>query len=293
MLKKTILFLCLIFATPVFATSFKSLALIGDAGVKHPFIEKLRNSLKDHDVKDIVLLGDNLYDPQLTYVDVWKPWRVEGFQFEAVAIGNHNLGIEQEVKFFGLPSDFYSITFQSARFIVLDSENALNIDAQMNFLETTLLNPQLEKQVYLVLHHPYVTTSDHHSWTERLAFQNKLRPLIYKYSNKLTAVLSGHDHLASFIDVNSLPLIISGASYESQPAKKLNYLDQVFRVNDKWQYKGGKYWVRLDISDQAEAAWVTFVAFDSAADECRVRIFPRPYKMMPNCNSIKVKSHRK
>ncbi len=276
-------FLSLIFSLNSLAISTKSIGLVGDAGVNHPVIRNLRTSLSDHGVKDIVLLGDNIYDTKLTYDDVWMPWSKEGFQFPIVAIGNHNKSIEEEVAYFKMPGDFYTTTFQGARFIVLNSDNLTNIDTQMSFLEKNLTKNNLEKQVYLIVHHPYVTVSDFHSWIERADFQKKLRPLILKYADRITAVLSGHDHLAIFVDVNGLPLIVSGASFEERTTRGLSYQDEAFKIQEQWLYRGGKYWVKLDISEDAEFAWVHYIPFEAGKIECRIRIYPKPYKKLGSC----------
>jgi Calcineurin-like phosphoesterase len=284
-MNKILVLLILVFKYSLYssASSIKSLGLVGDAGVNNPVISKLRTSLADHGVKDLVLLGDNIYDTNLSYDDIWMPWIKKGFNFPVVAIGNHKKSIEEEVSYFKLPADYYTIIFQSSRFIVLNSENLSNIDSQMSFLEKILTKRDLEKQVYLVVHHPYVTVSNFHSWTERPEFQKKLRSLILKYSDRITAVLSGHDHLATFVDVNGLPLIVSGASFEERPTRDLNYQDQKFRVREQWQYRGGKYWAKLDIAEAAQNAWVTFIPFEGGKIECRIRIYPKPYKKIGAC----------
>lgn len=270
------------FAISTWAADSLNLGLVGDAGVTNPIINKMRLSLKAHGVNQIILLGDNLYNNKQTYEEVWDPWKDENFDFFAVAIGNHNKTIESEMAYFGLAEDHYSFFKSGARFIVLDSENSSNISQQIQFADTVLTQSR-STQIYIILHHPYVSASRTHYWQERSAFQKKFRSLVAKHHQKITAVLSGHDHLASFLDVDGVPLVISGASHESRLPEQSVPKDSVFNVTKKWEYKGGKYWTQLAIADQGLTAWIRYVPFDGASETCEIRIYPKPYQLGPDC----------
>ena len=45
-------------------------------------------------------------------------------------------------------------------------------------------------------------------------FQLAIRPLLIEYRSSITAVLTGHDHLAMIAEFGDLPVIISGAVQE-------------------------------------------------------------------------------
>src|SRR5262245_6409638 len=82
-----------------------SYAVLGDAGVaENPRLEVIRNSLVSQGIKHLILAGDNLYFPdKYTYPMVWDRWMQTGFSFDLVAIGNHNAGYDQEMKYFKMP----------------------------------------------------------------------------------------------------------------------------------------------------------------------------------------------
>jgi hypothetical protein len=58
----------------------------------------------------MVMAGDNIYLPHESYSEPWSPWKVAGFVFDVVAIGNHNLSYDKEISYFQLPGEYYSKT---------------------------------------------------------------------------------------------------------------------------------------------------------------------------------------
>lgn len=268
-------------AHSVHTSAVTSFGLIGDGGAARPEITSLRDSMKFKGINQVLLLGDNLYDLKSTYEEVWNPWIKMGFRFPAVAIGNHNKGYQQEISFFRIPGEFYSYVIGQARFIVLNSDDESTGLKQAQFLEQTIVAAK-EPQIFILVHHPYVTISDHHHWEERKGFQSPFRGVLKKYSQRLTAVFSGHDHLATAIDINGLPLLIDGTAFETFQGKNLNYRDRDgFMVRSLWTYHGGFYWMKLTLADTE--SWVEYIRTDSSETSCSIRIFPRPYKVGTNC----------
>ncbi|MEK6774088.1 MAG: metallophosphoesterase [Bdellovibrionota bacterium] len=284
---KTFLISCLLlfvsFSTHAQTPSYWSLALVGDAGVTGSAIQNLRKSIAQQKVNQVVLLGDNLYSKSQDYPLVWDPWKQLGFNFFAVAIGNHGKEYKKEIAYFGMPAEFYTLTNNGVRFIVLNSDNVKKDKEQALFLDTTL-NQATEKQIYLIYHHASVTVSDNHSWPEKAPFQNLVRPLIAKYHQKITALLNGHDHVASLLDVSGIPLIVSGATWETLPPKVINGNDGLFQVKTLWNYPGGSYWVRMNFANDGTRTCAQFIRVDRPEISLNVQLYPRGQRGVTNCN---------
>ena len=265
-------------------SEFWSLAIFGDAGVMTAPVQALRNSIASQKVNEVFLLGDNLYNKKTeTYPMVWSPWKSAGFHFFAVAIGNHNKSHNEEVAFFGMPAEFYSFVQKGVRFIILNSDNERSARQQASFLDQTL-QQATEKQIYLAYHHPSVTLSDNHNWPERVEFQKLVRPLIVKYQNKITAIFNGHDHIASLVEVNGIPLIVSGATHEYGRPKVINTNDGLFQIRTLWNYSGGYYWVRLNLATAGTKTCAQFIRFDRPEVSLNVQLYPKTAGRVSNCN---------
>jgi len=283
---KKIIILSLVFSvlitTPLAQSAPWSVALVGDAGVRGQVIQNLRESIVQQKVNQVILLGDNLYKANETYPTVWNPWKQMGFNFFAVAIGNHNKGYPAEMKYFGLPSEFYTVVQNGVRFIVLNSDNVKTAREQALFLESTL-QKATEKQIYLVYHHPSVTVTDFHNWEEKAPLQNLVRAILIKHKSKITALLNGHDHVASLLDVSGIPLIVSGASFEQRKPKVINANDGMFFVKTLWNYKGGFYWVRMDFDGQGQRTCAQFIRVDRPEISISVQLYPKPIRPVADC----------
>ena len=170
----------------------------------------------------IILPGDNIYDTSLQYTDVWGPWLSENLKPFVVGLGNHHRSIEEEIDFFNMPGKYYSVVEQSIRFIVLDSETLTDLDEQANFLEQEL---ETSKETFnvIVYHHPSATVSYRHGWKEREAFHLKVKPIFDKYEEKINLIINGHDHIASLFTFGEIPVVVSGAVFETRPAPAFNY----------------------------------------------------------------------
>ena len=109
-----------------------------------------------------------------------------------------------------MPAEFYSrVLNDTARFIVLNSDNSANVKEQAAFLDKEL---QAAQMIFVVFHHPSLTVAHNgHIWTEKKAFQQAVRPIFAKYRAKITALIVGHDHLASLHHFDDLPVVLSAA----------------------------------------------------------------------------------
>lgn len=273
--------LSLILASQSFALSF---AIVGDAGKNNANTTGVRNSILKTSVRALVIPGDNIYNPQKTYGEIWDDWKKAGFSWDVVAIGNHTLGYDKEVKFFGMPGEFYSKTYgHEARFIVLNSDNPLRADIQIEWLnrELALAN---EAFVFLVYHHPSFTVTQHHSWLEKESFQRGVRPLLWKYRNKITGLLIGHDHMAEMLQFNDLPAVLAGASWECREDRHPDGKQEGVNVKTGWMYDGTPHWVRLDLDSKTNMATVNFVRTKDDKSQCTVHLVTgQAAKMEENC----------
>ncbi len=234
-------------------------AMVGDAGVSNTYTKKIRESIVNRGVKDVCLLGDNLYFYDTdTYHKLWDPWRLAGLNFSVTAIGNHGLGDEEEMAYFQMPGEFYQRRFGDTEFFVLNSNNEESVALQFDFLNVSFRQSNARFK-FIIAHHPFVTISDRHSWTERPRFQKAFRDFILKNEKDITVIFSGHDHNASLIQVNSLPLVISGASWELFAGKTINYQDQAFHVRSRWTYRSHPHWVRLEIFSELGEVWLHYI----------------------------------
>jgi len=247
-----IAFIFLIADIALYAQSF---AVIGDAGRITSGSKSVRNSILQAGVRTLVLPGDNLYSG--TYENVWKSW--SDFDFSVVAIGNHNNGYQNEINFFDMPGEFYSKEYDGGlRFLVLNSDNTLNVDRQMKWLEREL---QKEASItFLVWHHPSYNLGAH-SWDGKLKFQTAVRSLIRQYSSKISAVLLGHDHIAAFYCADNIPLILSGAVQETtQPVTRNYKAENGVNISTKWVFpQSTPTWVRLDVDTENKSVVVKYI----------------------------------
>ena len=217
LLKKTLLCLAIALTTLPTVASEQTFGIIGDAGRATANAKSVRESLARAGVLELILPGDNLYSG--TYQSVWQSWRNLNFQFPVVAIGNHNDGYPSEMSYFGMPAEYYSKVIDGVHFLVLNSDNNQSGRTQAAWLDGQLENAT-ENLIFLVYHHPSYKISSVHTWTEKKEFQLAIRPIIWKHRHKLTALIVGHDHLASVLHFNDLPVILSGAVQEDRQSRR-------------------------------------------------------------------------
>lgn len=265
------------------AASIETYGIVGDAGLWTPLTKVQRDSLLNDKVMKLVLLGDLLYNPKSSYNDVWSPWITKGFEFPVVALGNHHSTYAEEISFFKMPSEYYSYSTGVSRFIVMNSDNEKTINEQVRWFEKEI-NQAKEEFIFLVYHHPPYTITDHHGWQDKKNFQLQMRPLLQKYRNRLTALMVGHDHIAALYMLNTLPMIVSGASFENFPAQLRDYQEGDVRVKGEWTYKSNPHWARLDVIPDTHEVWLSFVDAKNRTVGCSVRLAPGPILKRPNCS---------
>ncbi|MCX6128512.1 MAG: metallophosphoesterase [Proteobacteria bacterium] len=234
----------------------KTFAIIGDAGKVTSNAQSVQASIRRAGVKSLVLPGDNLYSS--TYEKVWNSW--SDMDFSVVAIGNHNDGYQNEIDYFNMPAEYYSKTFEGGlRFLVLNSDNTTNVASQMKWLDSELQKEA--NMTFLVWHHPTYTLTSFHNWEEKYQFQTAARNLIHKYSDKITALILGHDHIAAYYCANKIPLIVSGAVQETRYPETKNYkAEDNVQVIPQWVYPPNTpTWARLDIDTDALTVNVSFI----------------------------------
>ena len=244
--------LCLASIAHASSTEF---AVIGDAGKTTNNSKKVRDSIIRQNVFQLILPGDNLYSS--TYQSVWQPWTSAGMTYEIVAIGNHNGGYSNEIAFFQMPSEYYTEVIEGARFIVLNSDNNGTGSQQAAWLDKQLSQAN-ESIIFLVYHHPTYTISRFHTWQEKAQFQKSIRPIIWKYRSKLTALLVGHDHLASILHFNDLPVILSGAVQEVRKDGPVNNVQDGVKVQTAWYFDSTPHWAKLSWDLSTGAAQVQY-----------------------------------
>ena len=280
-MKKSLLILFILINHAVFAQTY---GIIGDAGHWNEYSKNVRDSILHSGVKKLILPGDNIYDTSLQYTDVWGPWLSENLKPFVVGLGNHHRSIEEEIEFFNMPGKYYSIIEQSIRFIVLDSETLSELDEQAIFLKRELEKSEETFNV-VVFHHPPATVSYRHGWKEREAFHLKMKPIFDQFNEKISLIINGHDHIASLFTFGEIPVVVSGAVFETRPAPAFSYtreLDGV-KVKTVWGNSEGFYWVRLDFDPKRKRIWVNFVRSDEEQVSCSILLLPKQILRRQNC----------
>lgn len=278
------LFVSLLLLVSSLRAEIVSYGIVGDAGRWNSGTKQVHGSLIRNQVTNLILPGDNIYSVKLGYAKTWKEWG--GFNFDYVALGNHKISYSEEVAFFGIPGEYYSGSFNGhARFIVLNSDNPKTVALQMTFLETEL-SSATEPQIYLVYHHPTYSISRLHTWQERRAFQTAIRPLLQKYRSKITALIVGHDHLASLLHFDDLPVILSGAVQEVRNDGPVRNVQSGVKVETAWYFDSTPHWVRLDIDTDKPEAVVRFIRGKDDLEGCTaILVTGSAAKLAGNCKS--------
>lgn len=267
------------------AAKASEFAIVGDAG-KWAAGSKLQlESIQRSSVRSLIMPGDNLYSG--TYQSAWGPWQKAGFNFDIVAIGNHNGGYSKEIAFFGMPAAFYAEVIPGvARFIVLNSDDKKNVNEQMQFLESELTT-SVEPMVFLVYHHPTYTVSSDHTWDERRDFQQALRRQLTQFRKKITAVIVGHDHLAALGHFGDLPYILSGASWNVRSDRPVTNIQQGVSVRTDWFFDDVPYWVKLSLTTAGRTTQARVDFIRAGDDQVRCTSFIETGAaavLEPNCS---------
>ncbi len=286
--------LCALFVFPniVSAKSYEY-AVIGDAGEWNNDTQNIYHSLLRHDVRTLIMPGDNLYSwpwSPKTYSDIWLRWSLANFDFFAPAIGNHHGGYETEVQFFKMPGEYYSrIDNDYVKFIVLNSDNKKTSVEQAQFLEAELALSHTPF-TFIVYHHPTYRVSPFHSSKERQKFQEAIRPILKKYRNKITALIVGHDHVSLVAHFDDLPVILSGSSHEQRPHVPLHYTKYGTKVRTDWFDARYALWTRLKLDDASSQVSVDYIRGKNDKNICSLSIVTgEKAKLKSNCFDRKEK----
>ncbi len=266
------------------ATSVR-FGILGDSGKWEASTESTRDSMLKLGTTHLVMPGDNCYSGK-SYDAHWKPFREKGFSFDAVAIGNHTLGYKAEVDYFKMPSEFYAkVLGDTARFIVLNSDNTSNYKEQAKFLESELQSAR-EQMIFIVFHHPSYTVANRgHVWTDKKNFQLAVRPLFAKYRSKITALLVGHDHLASLLHFDDLPVVLSGAGREVRNDSPVNNTQDGVKVSTAYYFESVPTWVMLTLnSEQPKEATIDYIRSKDSVSTCTARLMTgKAAELSANC----------
>ncbi len=271
------------FSNPRDIQNWDSYAIVGDAGIYNSTTTLLRKSLAASNMKQLIVPGDNLYIPTSSYPATWDVWKKEGFQFPLVAIGNHNNGYANEVAYFEMPAEYYYKESKGALFIVLNSDNERTATEQIAWVDKVLTQSQFPLN-FIIYHHPTITIAAH-EWDEKKTFQLGMRQILKKHASKITSLLVGHDHVAGIYAIDGLPIVVSGASWESRVVKLPVKKDPQVVAEGYWaSTKGGFWWTKLDYNALTKEVYVHFNRFDKQTDVCTFRISPKPVSKSPGCN---------
>lgn len=268
-----------LFCGPVFSASLEGMAVMGDSGEAGAELDNLRRSLQNENVKSVVMPGDNLYSG--SYSSVWDSWKQNNFRFDVVALGNHNSGYQEEIKYFEMSGEFYSVVKNGARFIVLNSDNKTSVETQFAWLETEITQVR-EPLIFLVYHHPTFKVG-YHGWEERKEFQIKMRQFLKIHGAKITALLMGHDHISSFISFGDVPAVIAGSARETKGATTLSYNEAGFQIQTRYLAPKAQHWALLEIEEGAKEATIHFVRVSDQKRVCSAHFGSVRMQLLSNC----------
>lgn len=259
-------------AFPRFQDSALHFAVVGDGGEWNEKARSVHLSISRTPIRRLVMPGDNLYIPQDGYASVWRNWLAAGFSFDVVAIGNHRLSFDEEIRYFGMPGEYYEKVIGPAAFYVLNSDNEGTAQQQARWLDQALGESRHEFR-FVVLHHPPYAIGNHDP-SERARFQAAFKPVLWKHRAKVTALLVGHDHIATFVHYNDLPVVLSGAVRGIKPASPRNEMKEGVRVRTEWLFDGTPHWVRMEIHPEQKAVDFHYIRAADSAVRCSVRVVP-------------------
>ncbi len=263
-----------------FSLAQSSYAIMGDAGEAGSDLDNLKASITKAGLKFLIMPGDNLYKG--TYSKVWDSWKKSGFDFSITAIGNHTSGYAAEVKYFNMPGEYFSVVKGGVRFIVLNSDNTANIADQFNFLNNEILAAK-EKLIFLVYHHPTFTMTSKHKWTEKKAFQLKMRDFLKQNGQKISALILGHDHITTFAEYGAIPVILAGAGREVRSAKPVSFPEDGFQVETRYLAPETQHFIRMDINAANDEATLQVIRVSDNSTVCTANLQQNNLKLGSNC----------
>ncbi|MBF0362789.1 MAG: hypothetical protein HQK49_17350 [Oligoflexia bacterium] len=138
------------------------------------------------------------------------------------------------------------------------------------------LEDATEKIILITFHHPPADVGPKHSWKERKEFMLKLVPVLKKFKNKISSILVGHEHVATFVDFDGIPLFVSPSSVKPRTGKYYNEFIPELGVNvvSKWVYNDNKnrYWLKTDIDTDNDSLIFNYINIQNNISECSVLI---------------------
>ncbi len=259
------------------------IAIMGDSGQAGSEMNALKESVLKEQVSSILMPGDNLYKG--TYASVWNGWKKSGLNFDIVAIGNHNGGYKNEIEYFNMPAEYYSVKKDGARFIVLNSDNERNVTEQMTWLKNEL-DEASENLIFIVLHHPSFTISKSHKWTEKKSFQLQMRQVLKQCSSKISALILGHDHMSEFMYFGTTPVIVAGSGREVRNEQPVSFTEDGFLVETQYMAPRVQHWALMEIESGATEARVTFIRVSDNKKVCGALFKKSEMKLDEICQSF-------
>lgn len=245
---------------------------------------KVRDSIIQSGMKNLVMAGDMNGDPSLHWSDIWNSWLQAGLYFDVVALGNHRNGTyEDEVKWFGLPGEFYATVRGDIRFLVLNSDNVATADQQAAWFADQLRFAR-EKMIIVMFHHSPYTISKKHRWEERREFHLRIRPLLEQFKQRISAILVGHDHFQAIYQMGGIPVIISSATAYPKVDHPARYRDGNVEIQTAWLYRGGIGWARVDANASTGEIVVNFVDAERNAIRCSTSILNHTVRLAQSCS---------
>ncbi len=272
----------IVFGTSLFnqLSANESMAIMGDAGEASAELNNLKTSVQKENITSIIMPGDNLYSG--TYKNVWNNWLSSGLKFDVVAIGNHNSGYKNEVDFFNMPAEYYSVIKNGARFIVLNSDNTNNVDEQFTWFKNAMSSAK-ETLIFVVFHHPTFTISSSHTWQEKRNFQLQMRDFLKLNPGKITALILGHDHMSQFLKFGDTPVVIAGSGREVRNEKAVSFIEDGFKIETKFLAPRTQHWGLLQISSNAQEAIITFIRVADQKRACSARFIHSQMTLEGDC----------
>lgn len=248
----------------------QSFAILSDAGQFNENIDYLKDSLLKFGEKRLIMAGDHVYEHGKPHQEIWGSWHND-FDFYAVALGNHHQGYDKLESFFGLPGEYYAVASEGHRFIVLNSDNKQNVEEQTRFLEMELESAD-EPFVFVLYHHPFASISSLHHWKERENFHRQTLPILQKYKDKIFAMFFGHDHIASAMTIDGIPVFLAASTFQSRQSTYHDYLDQDrgIHVKTHWNYLTGRYWLRMQLEFELERARFDYIRVGKDEIDCTI-----------------------
>ncbi|MBF0362535.1 MAG: metallophosphoesterase [Oligoflexia bacterium] len=295
------LFFSFVNTNSVFAKVY-SFGITSDGGQYTSNLTFLKKSFLELNTKDLILVGDSAprdnESTRATLEEIWGQF-MNDFNFTAAVVGNHNKGYQREMDFFKMPGDYYSVRPINDLLVIglnSDERNNQRVTEEINFLQNQLANAS-EKMIIIIFHNPPANVAPNHNWTEKKEFVTKVVALLKRYKGKISAVIAGHVHIATFVDIDGIPLFISPSPVQPRDARYFDSYDNQLKmqVTNKWVYKNqrNRYWLKLDVNTDDNSMKFDYINIDNRNNaDCTIlissdansRIAGKSYSLQNNCS---------